>query len=87
MIENTDIASYADDNTPYVSAGNVDGVNKSLKEASEILVIWVKDNLLKINAAKPQFLVSTNNTVKIKVGDFDITNSKSEELLGVKFGH
>ena len=34
MIENTDIASYADDNTPYVSAGNVDGVNKSLKEAS-----------------------------------------------------
>ena len=32
-------------------------------------------------------LVSTNNTVKIKIGNFDITNSKSEKLLGVKFDH
>ena len=31
--------------------------------------------------------VSTNNTVKIKIGNFDITNSKSEKLLGVKFDH
>ena len=31
--------------------------------------------------------VSTNDTVKIKIGNFDITNSKSEKLLGVKFDH
>ena len=37
IIEDTDIASYADDNTPYVIADNIDGVIKSLEEVSEIL--------------------------------------------------
>ena len=41
IIEDTDIASYADDNTPYVSANNTDGV-KSLGEASEILFKWLR---------------------------------------------
>ena len=87
IIEDTDIASYADDNTPYVIADNIDGVIKSLEEASEILFKWFNDNLMKINADKCHLLVSTNNTVKIKIANFDITNSKSEKLLGVKFDH
>ena len=37
IIEDTDIASYTDDNTPYVLADNMDGVIKSLEEASKIL--------------------------------------------------
>ena len=32
-IEETGLASYADDNTPYVSADNTDGIIKSLEEA------------------------------------------------------
>ena len=76
IIEDTDIASYADDNTPYVIADNIDGVIKSLEEASEILFKWFNDNLMKINANKYYMLVSTNNTVKIKIGYFRITNSK-----------
>ena len=40
---------------------------------------------MKINADKCHLLVSTNNTVKTKIGNFDITNSKSEKLLRVKF--
>ena len=38
IIEDPHIASYADDNTPYVIADNIDGVIKSLEEASEILI-------------------------------------------------
>ena len=87
IIEDTDIASYADDNTQYVVADNIDGVIKSLEETSEILFKWFNDNLMRINADKCHLLVSTNNTVKIKIGNFDITNSKSEKLLGVKFDH
>ena len=71
IIEDTDIASYADDNTPYVIADNIDGVIKSLEEASEILFKWFNDNLMKINADKCHLLVSTNNTVEIKIGNFD----------------
>ena len=40
---------------------------------------------MKINADKCRLLVSTNNTVKIKIGNFYITNSQSEKVLGVKF--
>ena len=87
IIEDTDIASYADDNTQYVVADNIDGVIKSLEETSEILFKWFNDNLMKINVDKCNFLVSTNNTVKIKIQNFDITNSKSEKLLGVTFDH
>ena len=36
IFEDTDIASYADENIPYVIADNIDGVIKSLEEASEI---------------------------------------------------
>ena len=37
IIKDTDIASYADDNTSYVIADNIDGDIKPLEEASEIL--------------------------------------------------
>ena len=42
---------------------------------------------MEINAGKCHLLVSTNLTVKIKTGNCDKTNSKSEKLLGVKFDH
>ena len=42
---------------------------------------------MKISADKWHLLVSRNDTVKIKARSFNITNSKSEKLLGVKFDH
>ena len=87
IIEDTDIASYANDKKPYFIADNVYGVIKSLEEASEILFKWFNDNVMKINADKCHLSVSVNNTVKIKIGNFDITNNRSEKLLGVKFDH
>ena len=87
ITEDTDIVSYADDSTPYVSADNIDEVIKSLEEASEILWIWFSDNLMKSNTGKFHLYVSTNNTAKIKKGNFDMTNSKSEKIFGVKFEH
>ena len=42
---------------------------------------------MKINADQCHLLVSKNNTVKMKIGNFDLTNSKSEKLLGVQFDH
>ena len=42
---------------------------------------------MKINADKCHLLVSTNDTVKIKIGNFSKTNSKSDKVLGDKFDH
>ena len=44
--EDTEIASYADDNAPYVSADNIDEVIKSLEE---VLLKWYSDNLMETN--------------------------------------
>ena len=68
IFEDTGIASYADHNTPYVRADNIDGVVKYLEGASEISFKWFNDNLMKVNADKCRLLVSKNNTVKIKMG-------------------
>ena len=56
-------------------------------EASETLLKWFNDNLTRINADKYHLLVSENSPVKIEIKIFYINNSKSEKLLGVKFGH
>ena len=86
-VEDIDIASYADDNTPYISAENINEVIHSLEEATNTLFKWFNDNLMKSNADKCHLLVSTNKAVNIKIDNFDITNSNCEKLLGVKFDH
>ena len=40
---------------------------------------------MKSNPDKCHLLISTNNTVKMKIEHFDIANSRNEKLLGVKF--
>ena len=37
---------------------------------------------MKLNADKCHLLVNTNNTVKMKIENFGITNGKSEKLFG-----
>ena len=49
IIEDADIASYVNDNTPYVIADNIDGVIKFLEEASEILFKWFNENENELN--------------------------------------
>ena len=42
---------------------------------------------MKSNTHTCHLLVSTNNTVNMRVDNFDINNSKCEKLLGVKIDH
>ena len=84
IVKNTDIASYADDNTPYISANNINEVIISLEKATNTSFKWFSDNVMKSNAEKFHLLVSTNNAINIKIGNIDINNSTCEKLLGVK---
>ena len=83
-MKDVNIANFADDNTPYTSANNIDELTDSLEKASSNLFKWFKDNLLKGNPDKCHLLVSTNEKIKINTGDFSIENSNCEKLLGVK---
>ena len=80
-----DIKNFADDNTPYLSAKNVEDVIESLERASVLLFRWFENNLSKCNVDKCRFLVSTSQEVSVNVNNFKIKNSGCEKLLGVKF--
>ena len=83
ILNKTDIANYADDNTPYTSSNDVNGLIKKLEEASEELFKWFDDSLMKSNPNKCHLLVSANDNVAITIGNFQIENTKREELLGI----
>ena len=83
ILSEIDIANYADDNTPYTSSNDVNGLIKSLEEASKKFFKWFNDNLMKSNPEKCHLLVSTNDIVKISIGNFQIENTKRENLLGI----
>ena len=84
-VNDIDIASYADDNTPNMIADNVDDLITSLEQASNGLLEWFKNNVLKSNADKCHLLVSTNDRLSVNVDGFKIDKSDTGKLLGVKF--
>ena len=52
IVNSTDIANYADGNTPYATANDIDSLIASLEEASKSLFTWFDNNLIKNNANK-----------------------------------
>ena len=84
IINYIDIANYADDNTPYVIADDIDDLIKSLEEASTALFEWFGNNPLKSNPDMCHLLRSSNENVTVHVGEYEIENSNCEKLLGVK---
>ena len=74
MMSDTDFASYADDNTPYVSADTIDEVIKRLETVSVNLFKWVADNQMKANQDKCHLIVSKNENVSMHIGPFEIKN-------------
>ena len=84
-LNNTEIANYADDTTPYAVSDNIDDLISSLEKSSKDLLKWFDDNLMKSNPNKCHLLVSSCGKIKIKIGDFEIENSKCEKLLGIRF--
>ena len=66
-----DTANYADDNTPYAIADNIDDLIKSLEEASTALFQWFDSNLIKSNPDKCHLLISSKN-VNVHVCEYEI---------------
>ena len=85
ILNDVDIASYADDNTPYVIADDINGVIASLEQTSKALFEWFENNFLKSDADKCHLLVSSSDAVNLTVSEYDIKNSECEKLLGLKF--
>ena len=82
-IDICDIASYADDNTPYTSDFNLEEAIQKLELTTNNLFEWFKNNHMKTNADKCHLLVTRDTYVTAKIGELDVKNSMKEKL-GVK---
>ena len=63
FVEEADIMSYADDNSPYVCSKNVDVTLEKLEEVGKVLFEWFSNNFLKANADKCHLILSTDDEV------------------------
>ena len=66
ILNSMDIANYAEYNTPYATANDIDSLIASLEEASNSLCTWFGNNLMKSNAGKFHLLVISNEKKKLK---------------------
>ena len=57
MMSDTDFASYADNNTPYVPPDTIDEVVTRLETASVKLFKWFTDNQMKANQYKRHLII------------------------------
>ena len=81
-----DIASYADDNTPYTSDISLNLVLEKLGNLTHDLFRWFKENHMKASPDKcHHLLVTTDTSTSVNINSFQITNITEEKLLGVTF--
>ena len=83
MIDDVDVASYADDNIPCTYGKFPDKVLEKLNCASRNTFEWFSNNAMNANLDKCHFLSSLDMNTKITVSSFDIENTHSQKLLGV----
>ena len=85
IIEKTDICNFADDNTIYTHALEINEVVLNLKHDLRKVLSWFSANQLVANPAKFQMLIlgSSANSIIVKVGNTTITSSDSVKLLGI----
>ena len=83
-MKDTDFASYADDNLPYVSSDSIEDVIRLLENDSIKLFKWFPDNMMKANKDECHLIVSSNEHVSMKLDNIEIEDSNCERLLGVK---
>ena len=84
FFESSDIANYADDNSPFACEVDNQSVLLQLETDSNTLLDWIKNNGFKANPDKFHLLLSDNDEEHyIKVENYTIQNSKSEKMLGI----
>ena len=83
MVDNIDIASYAQDNTHYSLVKSQHNLETKLQKASVKLLKWFHENGLKANQQKCHFLPSLDINSKFLLPACVVQNSNSQKLLGV----
>ena len=83
IVDDIDIASWTDDNTPYCTNNIRDDVKVTLKATSIKVFQWFYNNGMKTNIDKCHFLSSLDITSTMAIENFTIQNSVSQKLIGI----
>ena len=84
FVENSELANYADDNTPYTVEDTIDSLLECLHKDSSVLIKWFKDNFLQLNPNKCKLLISNcDKDISLILENEVIECSESVKLLGV----
>ena len=81
--EYSNVASYADDTTPYSCATDIPSLPLEVQASATKLFRWFKNNHLKANPAKSHILLSTNKLEIVSINGIPLAASSHEKLLGV----
>ena len=83
FVENSDLSSYADENTLYNSVSDLEKVKQTIRQDSQIITKWFYENYMVLNSEKCHFMCLGQNTVnEIFVYDkIEMKNSKEEKIL------
>ena len=85
LCNETNIANYADDNSPFSCCKDIESVINQLQNDSKTLLTWSDNNRLKANPDKFHLILSDLNKENfILIKQFKIYNSNCEKLLGIK---
>ena len=84
IIKETNLANYADDNTPYSIESNIVNILNSLTNNTSLLIKWFDDNYFKLNANKCKLIITNHDDdLSVNIDGLTICSSKSVNLLGV----
>ena len=76
----TEMASYADDNTPYATEVCLEKTLQKVEKASNTLFKWFYNNYMLANADKCHLLTSTSEEVSVKIENEIIKNTLQENI-------
>ena len=82
-IGDLDIASYADDNTPYTFSSELDVALKKLRSYTMKIFKCFHNNRLKSNARKFNIITSSTSLVEIQIENTIISSVNKVKFLGV----
>ena len=83
VLEGTDIASYADDNSPYSCNKTIEAVSADLEGVAKVIFNWCIENGMKANSEKSHVILSRSSNLDLTIGDSIVTSSECQKLLGV----
>ena len=87
LLDDDNVASYADDTTPYAMKENTLKVFMEIEDNAGCVFNWFSANYFKANTKKSHFLLTSNEQVNFNLDDLIIkkTSKKKKKIPGYKY--